>query len=241
MEGAEMEFIKTTKGKVILATAGAAIIAIAVVIILILGAKSGYRSISVAELSGTVTATNGGSSYSAYRNMKLFDGYTLETDSESYSRLVLDEEKYIKLEESSLAVFEELGKLGNNTTTIRLERGAITNELTKPLGDEDRYVVNTPNAVLAVRGTFFRVEVSYNENGEAFTDVYTYGGTVVCRRIMPDGSIVDEEVEIPSGYKACIKMDEIITVYIEELIDEGEDDIDPLFKEEISDGDIVDI
>lgn len=237
-----MNFIKTKKGKIIIAISAVVIVAAAVIAVIFgLNAGRGYRSISVAELFGKVTATNKGASYEAYRDMKLFDGYTLETDADSYSRLVLDGEKYIKLEQKSLAVFEKLGRIGNDVTAIRLERGAMTNELTKPLGGEERYVVNTPNAVLAVRGTFFRVEVSFADDGEAFSDVYVYGGTVVCTRVMPDGTMVDEEVEIPAGYKARIKMDEIITVYVEELIEEGCDEIDPLSKSKINDGDIVDI
>ena len=233
-----MGFLKTKKGKICIIAAAAVIIAAAALII-ILNSAIGYRSISVAELFGRVTAQNGGSSYAAYQDMKLFDGYSLETDAASYSRLVLDGEKYIKLEESSLARFEKLGRPGSDLTEIRLERGAMTNELTKPLGDDGKYVVNTPNAVLAVRGTYFRVEVSFSESGEAYSDVYVYGGAVACRRVMPDGTVVDEDIVINAGYKARIKMDEIITIYVEEMIEQGRDNADPIEKAEISDPDIV--
>ena len=233
-----MGFLKTKKGKICIIAAAAVIIAAAALII-ILNSAIGYSSISVAELFGRVTAQNGGSSYAAYQDMKLFDGYSLETDAASYSRLVLDGEKYIKLEESSLARFEKLGRPGSDLTEIRLERGAMTNELTKPLGDDGKYVVNTPNAVLAVRGTYFRVEVSFSESGEAYSDVYVYGGAVACRRVMPDGTVVDEDVVVNAGYKARIKMDEIITIYVEEMIEQGRDNADPIEKAEISDPDIV--
>lgn len=234
-----MKYLRTKKGKIAAASAAAAIAAVAAILIVTLGGEKGWRSISVSELFGRVSASNGNSSYDAYRDMKLFDGYSLETDSESWSRLVLDDEKYIKIEENSLATFEKLGGLGSDSTAIRLERGAMTNELTKPLGDDAQYVVNTPNAVLAVRGTYFRVEVSFSDTGEAFSDVYVYGGTVSCHRVMPDGTPVYEDVEIHAGYKARIKMDDIITVYVEEMIDEGADDVDPISISDIPDDDIV--
>ncbi len=235
-----VEFLKSKKGRIILISA-ALIIIIAVILLIVLLSNNtkGYRSISVSELLGQVMAENNGSEYAAYQDMKLYDGYALTTSDDSYSRLVLDYDKYIKLEENSRAIFESLGASDSGMTTIALERGSMTNELTKPLAHDEEYVVNTPNAVLAVRGTFFRADVKQDANGDAYTDVYVYGGTVVCHRIMPDGSHVEEEVEIPAGYKACIKMDEIITIYVEELIDEDTDNVDPIDRSEISDDDIV--
>ncbi len=237
-----MELLRSKKGKLIAVSAVALVIILIVVIVLLFtSGANGYRSISISELFGNVIADNNGSEYPAYEDMMLYDGYALTTSSDSYSRLVLDGDKYIKLEEDSRAVFEKLGKASSGLTTIKLERGAITNELTRPLSADEDYVVNTPNAVLGVRGTFFRVEVKYDINGDAYSDVYVFGGEVVCRRIMPDGSMVEEEVRIPAGYKACVKMDDVITVYIEELIEEQKDHIDPINSDNVSDDDLVDM
>ena len=248
-------FLKTVKGKIIIAAAALAIILIAVLMFSAFNAEKGYRSISVSEIVGNVMTENNGKKYEAYKNMRLEGGYALTTDSDSYTRMILDDDKYVKLEQLSRAVFEDLGNKNRRRTSIRLENGVLTNELVSPLRDDESYVINTPNAVLAVRGTFFKVEVRYDESGEAFTDVYTYGGTVACKRVMPDGTVVDEDVLINSGYKACIKMDEIITVYVEEVIEyaEGEtenddgvkeeihDNVDPIELSDISDSDLVDI
>lgn len=89
--------------------------------------------------------------------------------------MVLDSDKYVKLEQLSQAQFVELGSDKERNTVIRLDKGALTNELVAPLGANERYVVNTLNAVMSVRGTYFRVEVRYDENGDAYTDIYTYG------------------------------------------------------------------
>ena len=237
------EFLKSRKGRVIVIAAAIVLIAAVIVIILLsAGGETGYRNISVSRISGVVMAENNGNEYEAYENMRLADGYALTTGVDSYSRLVLDEDKYMKLEQGSRAEFRNVGDAKNHITSIYLAYGALTAELVNPLKEEESFVVNTPNAVLAVRGTFYRVEVSYDINGDAYTDVYTYGGAIACHRIMPDGTEVDEEVMVNQGYKARIKMDEIITIYVEELIEyEPGDDVDPLSVNEISDDDIVDI
>ena len=232
-------FVMSKKGKIIIAAA--VLVVAAAVLVLALSGEKGYRSIRISELSGTVMTEDNNNFYKAYENMYLGDGMVLETDADSYTRMVLDSDKYVKLEQQSRAEFVELGSDTNRNTVIHLEKGVLTNELINPLNGNESYTVTSRNAVMAVRGTYFRVEVKYDANGDSYTDVYTYGGTVACRRIMPDGTIVDEEVLIKEGYKACIKMDEIVTVYVEELIEEEEDNVDPIDIAEISDDDVVDI
>lgn len=211
-------FLKSTGGKAICAAAAALVITV-IIILLYTSAEPAYRNISVSDIFGKVMTENGGKTYEAYKNMALGDGYALTTQTDSYTRMVLDGDKYMKLEQESRARFEELGNENSHRTAIRLDYGVLSAEITKPLEEQENFVVNTPNAVLAVRGTYFRADMRYAENGDAYTDVYAYGGTVACHRIMPDGTEVDEEVLIGAGYKARIKMDEIITVYVEELIE----------------------
>ena len=234
------KFFASTKGKIITVVAGILVIAAAVVIILLLkSSPDGYRSISISEIYGNVMAENSGKEYKAYKNMKLADGYALTTDIDSYTRMLLDDDKYVKLEQQSHLLFESVGSSKKRLTALRLERGALVTEITKPLAEDENYVVNTPNAVLAVRGTYFRIEVMFDTNGDAYTYVYTYGGAVACRRVFPDGSFADEDVVIRAGYKACIKMDEIITVYLEEALDEISDNVDPIEYNMINDEDLV--
>lgn len=80
-------------------------------------------------------AENNGSEYKAYEDMKLYEGYALRIESDSFARLVLDNDKYIKLEENSKATFEKLGKDKTGYTTINLQYGAITNEKTTEIED----------------------------------------------------------------------------------------------------------
>ena len=176
----------------------------------------GYRTISVVEVSGNVSVVKDGIEYSAYSGMMLQEGYEIITGGKSYVRMVLDNDKYIKLESGSKAVFETLGALDSGKTRIKLERGSITSEIVKPLNQDEEFVINTPNAVLSVRGTFFRVDLNAEKNGEIKADVMTYGGKVASQRIKPSGEIVEEEVLIDAGFKATINMSKEDTNYVVE-------------------------
>lgn len=71
----------------------------------------GYRSIKINRIEGIVQVANRGEEpYAAYESMHLYDGFSMITRDESYSRMLLDDDKYIKLEENSLAYFKGLRK-----------------------------------------------------------------------------------------------------------------------------------
>lgn len=206
------------------------------------GKQEGYRTICVFEVSGTVSVVKNGIEYEAYPGMLLQEGHVIVTSSDSYARLVLDDDKYVKIEGGSRAAFETLGLAGSGKTKILLERGAITSELTNPLKTEEEYLVNTPNAVLAVRGTFFRVNLGVTENGEITTDVYTYGGKVASQRVLPNGKVVDEDVIVDAGYMTSIQMNIEDTIYlVGKEADAQKPNTAPINPEDISDEDIVDL
>ncbi len=198
--------------------------------------QEGYRTIIVTEVSGDVSVVKDNIEYEAYTGMHLREGYVVVTSANSYVRMVLDEDKYVKIEAGSRAIFETLGRVGSGKTVIKMERGAITTEVVTPLTDDEEFIVNTPNALLAVRGTYFRVDLSTTENGEKNTDVYTYGGCVASRRIMPSGEIVEEDVKVDAGYKVKVNMDEVDTVYV---VDEAV--VTPVKIYDIPDEDLVDM
>ena len=241
---------RISKKKLMLIVSSAVIalgILIAVLVVSFFGDK-GYRTISIIEVSGNVGVVKDGIEYKAYVGMRLQEGYEIVTSGDSYVRLVLDDDKYVKLESGSKLKFETLGMMGSGKTKLSLERGALTTEVVNPLGEDDEYVVNTPNAVLAVRGTFFRVEVVNLGQEEVSVVVITYGGCVASQRIMPDGQIVDEEVLINAGYKTTISMTTNDTFYVVEEVEgaqdvtgDGELDRQPIGIEGISDEDLVDI
>ena len=203
--------------------------------------QDGYRTIKVVEVYGKVGVSSNGMEYEVYPGMLLSEGYSIITSTNSYVRLVLDDDKYIKLDEGSKAVFDKLGILGSGKTTISLERGVIVSEIVNPLKVDENYIVNTPNAILAVRGTMFKVEVTADKNGDRNTNVYTFGGTVSSQRIEPNGNVIDEQIIIEAGYKAKVKMDSRETIYVTEVVDSEEKQIIPIDKMDINEQDIVDM
>lgn len=200
-----------------------AIAATALTAVLAFGdSNEGYRTITVIEIQGTVGVVHDNIEYPAYTGMHLEEGYTVVTGGNSYIRLLLDDDKYVKLESGTKAVFSEVS---GGKTSINIERGALVAEVTKPLQVDEDFIVNTPNAVLAVRGTLFRVNLSRNDRGELNTDVMTYGGAVSSKRIQPTGEVEDIEVTIKEGFKATVNMDDKETVY---LVDEVKVDLSAL-------------
>lgn len=224
-------------------------LSIVAIIIFKLNAKEGYRSIVVTEVSGIVSVVNNGIEYKAYEGMHLMEGYEVITSGESYVRMVLDDDKYVKLESGSRLILETLGVLGSGKTCMRLDRGSMTNEIVKPLEKQEEFIINTPNATLAVRGTFFRVNIGFTDKDEVSTDVLTYGGAVACKRVMPTGEIIEENVIIEAGFKTKINMNDVETVYALETVEKDEETgeitvkkcVPIVIDEDISDDDLVDI
>ena len=209
------------------------------------GCGEEYRTVCVVETKGVVEAVKDKIVYPAYSGMMLQEGYSIETIGDSFVRLVLDGDKYVKLEPGSKLVCEALGTVGSGKTKLSLEKGSMTAELVSPLKDDEEFTVNTPNAVLAVRGTFFRVDLNEVEDGDLVADVLTYGGQVAIRRILPTGKIVNEEVLIDAGYKVRVNMDTKNTVYVVDGIKTVEPDKvkvpEPINVRDIPDEDMVDI
>lgn len=213
-----------------------------------IGNNEGYRMIRVIETNGSVSVVKDGIEYQAYPGMLLQEGHAIVVAGSSYARLALDDDKYVKVEAGSRVVFETLGMMGSGKTAMKLERGSLTAELVSPLTEGQEFVVNTPNAVLAVRGTFFRVDLTMDKKGEVLANVMTYGGKVATKRVFPSGETEEEEVLVEAGYKTAINMDAVDTVYVVQKATEEDADVPsagetvvPIHREEISDDDLVDI
>ncbi len=233
-------FFKSIKGKVIVGLVVVVLVITVAVVALTTGNK-GFRTINISEIVGTAMVAQGDKEYNAYVDMKLQDGYSLTTATESYVRMVLDGDKYFRLEQDSKVEFETLGKENSGKTNITLINGAITNEVTNALGESEEYIINTPNTVLAVKGTFFRVEVHSTEDGVVYTDVYTYGGTVETKTVSPNGQSMSNGTLIEAGYKTSIRMDNNGTGYVVEHYEEGKENVEAIQIEDIPDVDLVDM
>ena len=128
----------------------------------------------------------------------------------------------------------------NARTFIDLQKGSVTSEIQNKLKDGASYEVNTPNSIMAVRGTIFRVDVEIDENKNTNTKLTVFQGTVGVRTIMPDGTVSEEEIKVEAGNELTVEgtpttseysgepveidydsLPEIIQDYIEELAQSG--------------------
>lgn len=220
----------------------AAAVAVIVTCVVIMGNEDeAYRSIMVYQINGnaTITRENVGE-MPAYENLMLQSGDSVAVASGSWMRLKLDDDKYILAEQDTLMNIVAEGNDENARTYIDLQEGSVTNEIQNKLKDGASYEVNTPNAIMAVRGTIFRVDVKADENQNINTKLTVFQGTVSSRAIMQDGTVSDEEVLVEAGNELKIEgtqmsfedlgepeeidydsLPEIITEYIEDLEQNG--------------------
>ena len=172
-----------------------------------------YRQIQVYKIDGTAKVARQGSSMDAYENMQLQSGDIIETIADSYLQLKLDEDKYILVEPDSKISLQATGNSVDSKTSIYLEKGAVVNQLDNPLSKDSSYEVTTPNSTMAVRGTTFRVEITYDEKGESHAKVAVYGGKVECNLVFPDGTIT-EPVMVEAGTEVLVWGDDVESDYV---------------------------
>ena len=204
--------------KIVLPVVAIVIVAI-IAAFLLLGKDDGYRSIQVYQVNGEVTLERENIGVmDAYENLNLISGDTLETFIESFSRLKLDDDKYVLVEQDSKIGIVATGNKANSKTDIRLDKGAITVEIENKLNDDSSFEVTTPNAVMAIRGTVFRITVDADDNGDPITRITIFEGAVTVQKKAEDGTL-SEETRIESGKEAIIYKDnnEEVLVILDEV------------------------
>lgn len=180
--------------------------------------ENSYRSIQIYELQGSATIEREGVGViDAIENLYLRSGDRIEVSQDSFLRLKLDDDKYIMVEENSVLSIVAKGTKENSRTSIHLEQGAITNEIQSKLSESSSYEVTTPNSVMAVRGTVFRVEVTLDEKKEVYTKVSTFEGKVDAKVVYSDGRVEEKTVPIEQGKETIIHLNGEETEYEIEL------------------------
>lgn len=187
-----MQKSKGIKIAALLGGAVAVIVGAVLVVSHFIKKEDAYRSILVYELEGTAEIDREKTgSIRAAENIYLESGDRLTVDADSYMRLKLDDDKYIMVEENSVLSIEAVGDEKDSKTKIQLEKGAVTSEIQNPLSTDSEYEVTSPNSVMAVRGTIFRVETEAVQ-GESCTKTSVFSGKVAMGVRLEDGTMGDE-------------------------------------------------
>lgn len=212
-KGCEFRMQKQMGNKMIIicAAAAAVLIAAAVTALFLFRDDEAFRSIMVYELEGSAVIDRAKiGTIDAAENLYLESGDRVSVAQKSMMRMKLDDDKYVTAEADTVFALEAEGDGGNSRTRIRLEQGAVTNEIQKPLGGGDLYETTTPNSVMAVRGTIYRAELYDDGAGGQDMRLCCFDGTVAAKPVLPDGTY-GEEVLVHAGSEVTVYSDGTMT------------------------------
>lgn len=204
-----MEKCKPYRKIIICACAAVAVIAAAAVILLS-NKEESYRSIMVYDVEGSAVIERASvGTMDAAENLYLESGDRVSVAADSGMRMKLDNDKYVMAEANTVFSVEAEGTDADSRTKICLEQGAITNEIQNPLSEGSQFETSTPNSVMAVRGTIYRVELyvdEYSDNEDKLTKLSCFQGQVGTKPILADRSF-GEEVLVPEGSELIVYQD----------------------------------
>ena len=178
--------------------------------------EDSYRNIKIVELEGDATIKRKEKEYDAYINMSLRSNDNISVCDDSSLILKLDSDKYLYVGENSNIDLVSSEK-DSTKTIIRVNEGSIVSEVKNKLKDDEEYGVETPNSVMAIRGTTFGVRVSHGEDGYCEIDYKLIKGKI-------EIAILDQG---DSGYNAGVfninPMQELSIIVDNDALIEGND------------------
>lgn len=200
-------FLATLKGKLIFAGLGLLLVAGGIVAAVVFSGSEDYRSIKVDELNGQTVITNGkDTAQDAYEGMNLKAGSMVEVKDGGNMTLLMDSDKYMFADEGTKFKVEASGNAGkaNTKTKIILVDGSVLCRLDSKLGDDEIFEVETPNSVMSVRGTIFKMTIYKDENGDNYARVDVLEGSVKVDLYNENGEKTGEEGLIEAGQAATV-------------------------------------
>lgn len=198
------DFLKTTKGKVVTLASGAGVIAVGIAVAVLMQG-SGYRSIAVNGLEGTVNVTGEKNNGNAYVGQNLYSGDDVTVASASSLTMCMDGDKYVYADADTHFSLEASKPKDDSRIKINLDAGSELNELKNKLADGESYVVDTPNSTMSVRGTTFRVTVYKGEDGLWYTLLEVINGTVEVALKTEDGTYNGVVEKFGEGQAAMVR------------------------------------
>ncbi|MBQ6090697.1 MAG: FecR domain-containing protein [Lachnospiraceae bacterium] len=193
-----------------------AIVAIVVALIFIFtGGEDAYRSIKVFEIDGTCKVERDGDTLDAFKNMALSSGDTLTVGEGSYTRLKLDDDKYVYLEANTRISLTATGTANDSKTMVYIERGSMLTEVKKKLSATSSYDIVTPNTTMSIRGTKTLTEVYEDVLGAIKTSAAVVEGQVKFSTIQKDKTgkavIVSTDLTVGQGYGVTTESKDLLS------------------------------
>lgn len=122
-------------------------------------------------------AAQGGKAVAAFENMRVLNGYSVETGQESYAGFSLDDEKAAKLDALSSAEVRKKGK----KLELLLSEGSVFCDIKEPLEQDETMNIRTSTMITGIRGTVLYAKV-VDQNTSA---VFVLEGNVALQGIDP--------------------------------------------------------
>ena len=210
-------FLATLKGKIIVgALSTLAVTGGIVAVIAFLGTEE-YRSIKVNALTGqTIIVDEKNIEKDVYKGMNLKAGNLIEVKDDSNMTLLMDSDKYMFADEGTKFKVEASGdsSKANTKTRIVLEEGSVLCRLDSKLSEKETFEVETPNSVMSVRGTIFKMTIYKDKNGENYTRIDVLEGSVRVDLYSENGEKTGEEGLIKAGQAALVHSNTDISEFV---------------------------
>ncbi len=113
-------------------------------------------TMKLSQTEGTVSVCNAAGRNMPLRDdMRLYNGYIIETGAKSYAWINLDDTKLIKMDASSKVEVRKSGK----QLEVFLHSGGLCGDISKKLESDETMNVRTSTSIAGIRGTFFETTV----------------------------------------------------------------------------------
>lgn len=127
----------------------------------------------------------------AHFNMDVFSGDKIETKRESRCEITLHNGDVVRIDENSIYTLEDIKVAKEKIQASSfLSVGSLWATIRKIFTEDDYVTVKSPTAVIAVRGTIYRVDVAE----DSLTTVRVYDGEVeVSPQVSPTGMVPKQQ------------------------------------------------
>ncbi|MEG0485863.1 MAG: FecR domain-containing protein, partial [Oscillospiraceae bacterium] len=151
------------------------------------------------EGDGVTVQTNAGKDVAISENMRVFTGYTLATDKNSYAYLSLDDKKAVKMDKSTKAEIKKQGKKNK----LYVSSGQVFFNVKQKLTPDESMEIVTPNMTMSIRGTSGSVvlQKTVAEDGsmiEIHVNVQLYDGSSTTQVTDPRTG-QESQIQVPAG------------------------------------------
>ena len=156
------------------------------------GSQGTAAAMRLTRSVGTVAVSDGGGKdVPLLDNLGLYSGYGVDTRSESYAWISLDDTKLAKMDQESEISIQKEGK----ALDIELKSGGLFFNVTEPLADDETMNISTSTMLVGIRGTCGWVVCE-----DSLPQVYLLEGKVEC-------SAGDQTVQVNAGEMAELRLD----------------------------------